>query len=161
MAVIPFRGASVKINFTKEQYETLIKAVYLGNWVVNATDAEAVDESFDALEEYILSFAKDFGLEKYVDYDEGEQKFYASCEFEGGDVEEHIQRYDDSTFWEKLIFNLAERDLVHKYGERALEKMDDAERFGKEQEFLEKYEQEFSRNGIGNLVIKSKVKSQR
>jgi hypothetical protein len=159
MAVIPFKGASMKINFTKEQYETLIKAVYLGNWVVNATEAETVDENFDGLEEYILSFAKDFGLEQYVDYDEGEKKFYASKELEETDIEEHIQRYDDYTFWDKLIFNLAERDLLHKYGERAVEKMTDVERFEKEQTFLEKYEQEFSVNGIRNLVIKVKAKS--
>jgi hypothetical protein len=159
MAVIPFKGASMKINFTKAQYETLIKAVYLGNWMVNATETEKVDEEFDALEEYILSFAKDFGLEQYVDYDEGEKKFYASRELEETDVEDHIQQYDDYTFWDKLIFNLAERDLFHKYGDKAAEKMSDVERFEKEQEFLEKYEQEFSVNGIKNLVIKVKAKS--
>ncbi len=146
----------MKINFTKAQYETLIKAVYLGNWVVNSTEGETVDEDFDALEEYILSFAKDFGLDQYVEYDEGEKKFYASRELEEGEIEDQIQRYDDYTFWDKLIFNLAERDLIRKYGERAVEKMADADRFEKEQEFLEKYEQEFSRNGIRNLVIKVK-----
>ena len=53
----------MKIEFTKEQYENLIKSVYLGNWLVNAIRSgrkgdEHIKE-FDKIEQYV--FAKDFG----------------------------------------------------------------------------------------------------
>ena len=50
----------MKINFTKKQYETLLKAVYLGNWMVSSTSDEPEGNQFDELEEYVFSFAKDF-----------------------------------------------------------------------------------------------------
>lgn len=53
------KGASTKITFTKEQYETLLKAVYMGNWRVSSTSEEPEKNFFDALGEYVFSFAKD------------------------------------------------------------------------------------------------------
>jgi hypothetical protein len=145
----------MKIDFTEEQYEALIKAVYLGNWMVNSADEEPSGAKFDAIEEYILSFAKDFGFEKYVDYEEGDKRFYPSQEMEDDpEIEESILRYDDNAFWEKLIYNLAHRDMTRKYGDRGMAAMSPEELFQKEQPYIEKYEKEFEENGLKNLVIK-------
>jgi hypothetical protein len=145
----------MKINFNKEQYEVLIKAVYLGNWMVNSMEEESSNEKYNSIEEYVLSFAKDFGLEQYADYTEGEKKYCPSQELEDDpEIDEQIHRYDDYTFWDKLIYNLARRDLTRKYGDRPVAKMPPEELLNKEQPFIEKYEKEFEDNGLNNLMIK-------
>ena len=146
----------MKINFTKNQYETLLKAVYLGNWVVNSANEEPDGNKFDKLEEYLFSFAKDFDLEHYAAFDEQDETYHPSLELEEDEeVDEYIQDYDDGIFWEKLIFNLARRDMENEYGEDAVEKMPDEERYVKEQSFADKYEKEFEKNGLKNLTIAS------
>ena len=146
----------MKINFTKKQYETLLKAVYLGNWVVNSTDDEPEGNQFDKLEEYIFSFAKDFGLEHYAVYDKQDKVYYPSQKLEEDEeVNEYIQNYDDDAFWDKLIFNLARRDMENEYGEEEIKKMSVEECLVKEQPFAEKYEKEFAKNGLKNLTISS------
>jgi len=144
----------MKINFTKEQYETLIKIVYMGNGIVNAVDESSEDNEFTAMEEYIFSFAKNVGLEHLVDHDETENKYYPSEKLEEDEeIIEYIQSYDDNIFWEKLIFNLTRRDMENKYGIETVEKMSDEEGFAKGQPIAEKYEKEFSKNGLTNLKI--------
>jgi hypothetical protein len=145
----------MKIDFTPEQFELLLKVVYLGNWMVKSTEEESTDTDFDAIETHVLSFAEKFGLERYVDFDKEEEKHYFSKEMEESEeIESYIQRYDDSTFWEKLIYNLARRDMERKYGERPIALMSPEEHLTKEQPFIEKYEKEFGDNGLRNIMIK-------
>ncbi|HEY3278659.1 MAG TPA: hypothetical protein VGJ94_18730, partial [Syntrophorhabdaceae bacterium] len=73
---------------------------------------------------------------------------------ESEEIEGYIQRYDDTTFWEKLIYNLARRDMERKYGSRAIERMSAEEHLTNEQPFIEHYEKEFENNGLRNLMIK-------
>ncbi|MCX5815115.1 MAG: hypothetical protein NTX75_02585 [Proteobacteria bacterium] len=146
----------MKINFTKKQYETLLKMVYMANSMIDAVADESEDNEFTVMEEYIFSFAKHFGSEHYVAYDEKEKRYYPSERLEEDEeVNEYIQNYDDDTFWEKLIFNLSRRDMENKYGEATVEKMSDEECLVKEQPFAEKYEKEFGKNGLKNLTISS------
>ena len=49
----------MKINFTNNQYNTLIKLVQYGYWI--ASDMEK-NEEFSEIEQYMNSFAKDFGV---------------------------------------------------------------------------------------------------
>ncbi|MDR2017999.1 MAG: hypothetical protein LBQ00_03875 [Syntrophobacterales bacterium] len=144
----------MKIDFTKEQFELLLKAVYLGNWMVRFTE-ESTETDFDTIEGYVFSLAKKFGLEHYVNYYDEEGKCSPSKKFEESpEIEGLIQRYDDFTFWEKLIYNLARRDMDHKYSERGIARMSPEEHLAKEQPFIEKYEKEFETHGLKNLVIK-------
>ena len=144
----------MKINFTKKQYETLLKAVYMGNWLANSTSEETEENPFDALEEYVFSFAKDFDLEHYAVYVKENNTYYPSRQMEEDEeVNEYIDRYDDYIFWDELIFDLARRDMEKKYGEEAIKKMSEEECLLKEQPFAEKYEKEFAKNGLKNLTI--------
>lgn len=149
----------MKINFTKEQYETLLKTVFMGNWVANAFSIQEDGNPFDALEEYVFSHAKDFGLGYYADYVEEADTYYPSQLIEEDeDVDGCIQNYDDNIFWDKLIFNLARRDMEKEYKRAALEKMSDEELFLREKEFEKRYIKEFEKNGLKNLVISSDKK---
>lgn len=145
----------MKINFTKKQYEDLVKLVYLGTWMVNAHRTDDRVEKYEELEQYILSFYKDFGMENFILFDEELKRFFPTKEFEEEtDVEQYKDEYNNDIFWEELIDRLARRDFIRAYGEENLLKMTWEERFEKEQPFIDKYDEEFEKNGIENLDIK-------
>jgi hypothetical protein len=148
------KGESMKISFTKEQFETLLKAVYLGTRMVNAYEEDTENNEYAELQYYLFGLAKDFGLDEFADPDEKQKTARPSAAFEEEQaVNEIIERYDDFTFLDKLIYNLAGRDMLDKHGEKALEKMSDEEFFEEEESFVEKYQKEFAKNGIKNLTV--------
>ncbi len=144
----------MKINFTKKQYETLLKAVYLGIWVTTASEDDPEKRAIDELGRYLFGFAGDFGLDELADHDEENKTHYPSASFEENEkLNELIDRYDDNAFLTKLIENLAGRDMLNKYGEEKIRKMTDEEFIKEEMPFLEKYENEFAKNGLINLKV--------
>lgn len=148
------------IEFTKEQFEALLKLVYLGNWLANANrDGSAEDphkEEYEKLEDYIFSYAKQFGFGQYVENEEAEKgKFYPTRIFEEKtDIQELIDEYDEETFWDELIDRLGERDFERHYSKDEIQKMTQEERFNKLYEFIDKWEEEINENGIERLEIK-------
>ncbi len=145
----------IKIEFTKAQYENLIKLVYLGNWMINAIRTDDIVKKYDDVEQHIYSFAKDVGLDKYIEFDSKFNKFFPTKELEEDEeMEKYREEYDDEIFWDEITDRLARRDLIRKYGENAIKKMTWKERSEKEYPFIEKYEKEFAKYGIENLEIK-------
>jgi len=152
----------MKLKLTKEQYESLLKLVYLGNWMINAVRSGAEGdeqiEKYNEMEQYIFSFAKGAGLEKYIEFDKKYNKFFPTFDFEEDpEIEKFRQDYNDEIFWQELADRLGTRDFIREYGEEAIEKMSQEERFMKLQEFIVKYEEEFEENGIENLGISKKL----
>jgi ABC-type Fe3+ transport system substrate-binding protein len=89
----------MKINFTKKQYEDLVKLVYLGTWMINAHRTDDLVEKYEDLEQYLLSFYKDFDMEKYIEFDKKLNKFFPTGEFEEDtDVEQYIDEYNNDIF---------------------------------------------------------------
>lgn len=149
----------MKIEFTKEQYEALLKIVYLGNWMASSTK-ETPEREYENIEQYILSFAKDFNLEKFVGFDQKQKSYYPSEEFENStDVVQLIDAYDEYQVWEALVLSLSHRDIVKKYGEKKVEEMSDEELLEKEYPLIQKYEDEFREHGFDNLYVRSKKSS--
>ena len=146
----------MQIEFTKEQFENLMKLVYLGNWMANAHRTDDIIEKYEDLESYVFSFAKDFGLEKYVDDEDADKgKFFPTRFFEEKtDINELHDEYDDENFWTELPDRLGERDFFRKYPQKEREKMTQEERFLKMQECIIKWEDELEDNGIERLEIK-------
>jgi len=149
----------MKINFTTEQYENLIKIVYLGNWMINAirsgNPGDEQIEKYNEIEQYIFSFAKDFGLEKYIELDEKFNKYFPSQELEADkEIEQYMEDYNNQIFWDELADRLGWRDFIRKYGEEKISLMSQKERFLKREEMVIKYEEEFEKYGIERLEIK-------
>lgn len=148
----------MNLKLTKKQYKNLLKLVYLGNWLINAIRLEDDRiKKYDEIEEYIYSFAKKAGLEKYIEFDKKFNKFFPTREFSDG-MYQYIEEYDDDAFWEELIDRLARCDFVKKYGQKTIRKMDLKELIEKEQPFLDKYAKEFAKHGLKNLEINPKIK---
>ena len=143
------------IEFTKEQFLVLLKAVYLGNWLANAAREGKREEEFDKIEDYIFSKAKEFGFEKYVDF---EFMGGRTC-FPTNDFEEEIkigkfhEEYDEEVFWEEIAERLGERDFFRKYSKEEKKKMSEEERFTKLYECIDAISEELANHGVERLEI--------
>ena len=146
----------MKIDFTKEQFENLMKMVYLGNWMANAHKTDDTIEKYSEIENYIFSFAKDFGFEEYVDdSDANKGKFYPTRMFEEDtDINTIHDDYNNDTFWDELVERLTIRDFRKKYSIEEITKMSSEERFSEMGKIEEKYADEVEEYGIDRLIIK-------
>lgn len=146
----------MQIEFNREQYLTLMKLVYLGDWMANAYRTDDIIEAYEDVESYIFSFAKDFGFADYVDDEKvGDKNFYPTRKFEEEtEVHELHAEYDNENFWDELVDRLAERDFEDKYGLEVIRKMRREERFEKLSECEDKWDNEVEKHGVDRLEIK-------
>lgn len=153
---------NMSIEFTKAQFLALLKTVYLGNWMANAHRDGSVDDphksEYEMTEDYIFSFARQFGFGEYVDdRDLKAGKFYPTGTFEDEtDVHELHEEYDEEAFWDELIDRLGERDFYRHYSGDEIQKMNQSERFEKLYAFMDTWADEISDNGVERLEIKKK-----
>lgn len=146
----------MKIEITKEQYEQMLKVVYLGSWVATLPHEEA-DSDLEAIEQYVLSLAKDFGFENFVGYDENSKEYFPTEEFEQKtDVIDLIRDYNTYVIFQELMLTLARRDLIREHGEEAVDAMAEDEMVEKEYPILMRYQEEFQENGLSNIIIAGK-----
>jgi hypothetical protein len=143
----------MNIELTKEQLETLVKLVYLGNWMANSWRTEDVKEEFDEIESLVLAEGAKNGLEDYVEFDEEDRKAFPSAELEEK-MGEMIDFYNDNTFWDQLIYRMADRDYARKYGEDALDDLTSEKGMEREKPLIEKYEKEFNEHGLDRLEVR-------
>jgi hypothetical protein len=143
----------MEIKLTKEELETLIKLVYLGNWMANSWRTDDRIAAYDDLEASLLSTARTAGLGEFVDEDEETGKALPSAALDDA-VQETLDFYDDNAFWDQLIYRMADRDFLRRYGEEAAAELDTAAGMKKEAPFVERYEKEFSANGLDRLEIR-------
>lgn len=145
----------MKILFTKKQFKQLLRLIYLGNWMVNAirNSNERVREC-DEIEQYIYSFAKEFGMKDLIEFDQEFRKYFPTSKFEESEVQKFIDEYNEDNFWEELFDKMVNRDMIKRYGLEKYLEMSFEERIEKEEPFRQKYDQEFKENGIQNLEIR-------
>jgi hypothetical protein len=72
----------MEINLSGEQFKTLLKAVYLGDWMVNVTRVPGnyVPE-FEEFEKFLLSLAHGAGFNDAVDFDPNLSEYFFKEEF--------------------------------------------------------------------------------
>ena len=144
----------MEIKFTKQQYEDLIKLVYLGTWMVNSNRTDDTVEKYEKLEQYIFSFTDNFGCGKFIEYDAKLKRHFPNADFEQDEeLERYRDEYDDECFWDGLVDRLARRDFIEAYGEDAIKRMGWEERFLKEEPFLDKYSREVTEYGIDRMSM--------
>lgn len=142
----------MEIKLSRQQFETLLKSVYLGDWMVNAirTPGSYVPE-FEELEQFLLSLAHESDLRDVVEFDPTLSQFFLKEEYHEK-LQPFIDEYDDEAFWDGLVDRLADRDFSETYGD-SVKRMDQEERFGKLSAFVDKYETEFEEYGVDRLRV--------
>lgn len=147
----------MNLELSIEQYEALLKLVFMGDWIVGFSDYDSPAPGENRLSEvaqYVYSHADSAGLSQLVTHDHNSESLTLTREFEeSSGIADMMEYYEEETFWEELIHRLAHRDFHRHYGESAIAGMAIEERIEKETPFVEKYANEFNENGLENLKI--------
>lgn len=143
----------MNITLSKKQYKDLIKVIHLGEWLLNSYRIEESEMEFRDIEQHIYSYAKQFGLEDLIVEDKVLNGVYPTAKLEDM-LYHYIEDYDNEAFWDGLIEQLATMDLLARYSEKRIINMDPFKRIDIIEKFKEKYEEEFSKNGLKNLTLK-------
>ena len=142
-----------EISLTKDQYLTLAKTVYLGNWVANAQRSGALNDphikEYEEIARYIFSLASEFGFPKTFEHDLECSEDHA----ETTEVSRIYEEYDKGVFWDELCEMLGERDFFRKYLKEERMRMTEEEHFLKLEECIIAYEEETEEHGIERLEI--------
>lgn len=147
----------MNLELNKEQYQNLIRALEVTGYVYGplgdfiSDDFKKQGGEIEDLENYLLSFAKDFDFGHNVDQFEG--KNVVSEEY-SEKILDDVFEYDDYVFWEELARQLAQRDLYKIYSQSELKDMNDKERITKQYELEEKYWKEFEKRGVDRVNLK-------
>jgi hypothetical protein len=91
-------------------------------------------------------------LEKTTYYDEEQNAWYPKSGTEDEWLAD-LDEYKNDAFWDELEYRLADRDLVTRYGEKAVDGMSPDERQDEERKLVDQYYEEFQKNGLKNLVL--------
>ena len=142
----------MEISLSRQQFETLLRVVYLGDWMVNAIRvAGSYIPEFEDLEQFLLSLGHRSGFDDVVEFEPVLSQFFLKDEVYEK-LQPYIDEYDDEAFWDGLVDRLAERDFEETYGD-AEQRMDQKERFEKLSAFVDKYEAEIEQHGMERLRI--------
>ena len=149
---------TISIVFTKQQFFTVMKAVFLGNWMANGYRVDDLRKDYEQVEDYIFSLAPKFGLDKFMDHEkfDGDRYYPARVFEENTDVHRMHEAYDEESMWDKLAEGLGERDFFEKYTEAVIKHMSRDERFTKRTECIVIYEIEFEKYGLRRIRIRKK-----
>lgn len=132
------------LTLNEEDFKTLLKLIYLGNWLANANrEEERTIKKFEDLKNQILLMVENKDIKEE----------YENFKFDN-EIINIIEEYNEITFWDLLITRLAERDMILEYGEEGLKNLNDEEYKKTNLEYQRKYYQEFFENGLWNLIIK-------
>ncbi len=144
----------MKLNLNKEQYQALIKSLYLCSAVLKSYRPKSEEEDElveEKLLEQLLQQAGQFDLAHWIRTDE-EGKTILTIE-EEFTMYEQLEEFEALSFWYNLAENLAQRDLEEVLSDEDLLKMELGDELEKEQQIQDKYEEEFLENGLQNLRL--------
>lgn len=143
----------MKIDFSDEQFRTLIEMAYIGNWMINSFRADEEKVAiFDELERYIFSFAEECDCGEEFDYIEELEGIYPTLEKEV-ELRKTIEDYNDYHFWEILTARLAEEEMVKIYGSEQVKGMSDDDYLDKIIDIEDRISSELEKNGLKNVDI--------
>ena len=147
----------MKIDITTEEYRDLLDLLYIGNWVLHAHKTEEAPrtKSYDTVIQKIYSSADAAGFGPLIEYDTRDRRYYPSPEFEDSTKAiGFIDEFVDDSFWDELVFRLAERDVARRVsGYEQLRLLSPDDRTALLTPAEEHYSDEFYQNGLDHLVI--------
>lgn len=142
--------------YTPEQYESLMKLVYLGNWMVNGIKiSEERNKKFDTIQQRIFEDAEDAGCGNLAEFDENVKKYFPTQAFEEDAEITGVQKeYTAEIFWAELVERLAQRDFIAQYGMEKIKAMGEREHKERYSECVKRYVDEFEKNELTNLFLR-------
>ncbi|GAB4276071.1 MAG: hypothetical protein Kow0065_23600 [Methylomicrobium sp.] len=148
--------ATMKINFTKQEYRSLLDLIHIADWVLHAHDIERRPDTQDYIQlmQKLLSYAKEMGYEELVDYDKRKNEYPLSGPFEmQSEAHEYVEEFEDNCFWSELIARLSDRDAVEQAGVEQLIDIELEKRFKAIGEAEQKWTTEFENFGLRRIRV--------
>ena len=107
------------------------------------------------MEQKIYSYAKELGFDKSVEYDSDYEMFSPTRKYEDtSESLDFIDEFQNDTFWEELVHNLIDRDLIKQESSvKNMERMPRNKRIEQMLKLEDYYRTEFENNGLDNLKI--------
>lgn len=146
----------MQIDFSKEEFVTLIEMIHIANWIVSARKVEtgAAEKPYQDMQNKLFSLAADFGCADKVEFLEEWQEYCASDHFEmESPHRKFIDDYDEDAFWEGLTENLAERDAIREVGKKKFLNLDPLQKIKLIAEHECNWADEFLKNGLENISL--------
>jgi len=139
----------IALKMSKEDYQLLLKHVFIANWVLTATK-ETRDKKLEEFHQKILKFIKTNQIEDKIEKDKAQNVYFINENLEEKYLEE-IDEYNQDIFIEELIDQLTKKELVKNYTEEELSHMSET-KFHKAFDLIqEKYISEVEKNGMKNI----------
>jgi len=141
-----------KIAFTNDQYKTLVKLLFYGDWILSASKIEQDELSKEAetLTNYVFSKKANFALKDWFD----DVKFGEQLTEEVTmDLLEKVFEYNEDTFWFDLIKKLALRDATNEQLNKGGSTFDHNAIENLQFKYEDKYEKAFENREIDQLFL--------
>lgn len=150
------------MDLTKEQYIKILEMNHIANGILGILGDVMPDETgykkksdeATELEDYFISYAKDFGCEDMTEEFHGKtllkEEIYEK-------IQEIMDEYDDYIFWNELETRMGKRDFERTKTEDEEKQMRENGGWYPERvhELYDRYAEEFEKYGIGRLEIKN------
>ena len=146
----------MNIEISTKEYRDLLDILHIADVVMSGhrrEDDKRVGRH-RALIQKLYALAQGEGLDLLMRHDEREE-LYSQPEFEKSSLAHvMIDEFGDHLFWDELISRLSVRDAAQAAGGMdRLNALNDRDRQAAEGPIRQGYIEEFSRNGISNLVV--------
>ena len=147
----------MQIEFSREQYRSLMKAVEIGDAVYGIL-GDLVDKKYkkdsnkiQELQTYLLSKAADFRSKDLMEIFNGH--VITSDKF-GGQMEDVLYDYDNDVFWDELERRLGKRDFYRNITAEEKVESEKTEWLPERvHEFYEQWRKEFEDFGVNRLEV--------
>jgi hypothetical protein len=147
----------MNIEISTDEYRDLLDIVHIADVVLSGhrREPDKRSERHRALIQKMYSLAQSEGLDRLTRHDAQENVYVPTPEFEQSTLAHVlIDEFGDHLFWDELISRLSVRDAALAAGGMdSLNSLNENDRQTAEGPIRQSYIQEFSRNGISNLVI--------
>ena len=146
--------SSLKTGITNQEFRLLLNMLQITDWILHAHTVNSRDDEYSALLQKIMAMAKDYGCGDLVQYIEAKRTFYPTNEYLMSDeVQGPIDEHNDEIFWDELTDRLARRDVMREVGIKEFREMERLERSRRLSKAREKYDEEFSSQGLKRLEL--------
>ncbi len=144
----------MEIKLDKKQYNALLAALQAAG-TVYAILGDLIDKKYkkvaahlDDVEDKVLAYAEEYGVKEAAEIFEGKRCLSEKFIYK---ILDDLEEYDDYVFWEKLVDIMAKRELVKKYSQEEVNKMEKSEFLNKLAEFEDKYWNITEKDGLKNF----------
>ncbi len=147
----------MNIELTAKEYKYLLDILHIADVVLSGhrREPDKRSELHIKLIQKLYALAQGEGLDRLINREESTGVSVPTAEFEATTLAHvAINEFGDHLFWDELISRLSMRDAARKAGglER-LNAMNESERLAAEGPIRQHYIDEFSKNGLENLVV--------